>query len=142
MWSIRIFWQHPPTTKVPRLVFVVKARVLPTEEGVDLVDRVFNSFDHSPLEAVEGASVHLEMVRQSSDEYRALCYVPTYLRKFALCYERAPESVRTVPCLRAAGCDSIPALPSLPSLPLSEFQFDSLYSVRLPKKSIKFREKI
>ena len=64
------------------------------------------------------------------------------LREFALCYERHPESVRTVPWLRAAGRDSIPALPSLPSLPLSEFQFDSLYSVRLPKKSIKFREKI
>ena len=66
----------------------------------------------------------------------------TYLKEFALCYERHPESVRTVPWLRAAGRDSIPALPSLPSLPLSEFQFDSLYSVRLPKKSIKFREKI
>ena len=57
------------------------------------------------------------------------------LKEFALCYERHPESVRTVPWLRAAGRDSIPALPSLPSLPLSEFQFDSLYSVRLPKKT-------
>ena len=65
-----------------------------------------------------------------------------HLKELALCYERHPESVRTVPWLRAAGRDSIPALPSLPSLPLSEFQFDSLYSVRLPKKSIKFREKI
>ena len=29
-----------------------------------------------------------------------------YLREFALCYERHPESVRTVPWLRPAGRDS------------------------------------
>ena len=31
------------------------------------------------------------------------------LREFALCYERHPESVRTVPWLCPAGCDSAPA---------------------------------
>ena len=32
-----------------------------------------------------------------------------YLREFALCYERHPESVRTVPWLCPAGCDSVSA---------------------------------
>jgi len=32
-----------------------------------------------------------------------------HLREFALCYERHPESMRTVPRLRPAGHDSIPA---------------------------------
>ena len=36
-----------------------------------------------------------------------------HLREFALCYERHPESVRTVPWLRPAGCDSIPPHPAI-----------------------------
>ena len=35
------------------------------------------------------------------------------LREFALCYERHPESVRTVPWLRPAGGDSDPLHPAI-----------------------------
>ena len=44
------------------------------------------------------------------------------LRELALCYERHPESMRTVPWLRPAGGDSVPLDPLDPG---NEFQIDS-----------------
>ena len=38
-----------------------------------------------------------------------LILILIHLREFALCYERHPESVRTVSKVFAAGCDSVSA---------------------------------
>ena len=54
------------------------------------------------------------------------------LREFALHYERHPESMRTVPWLRAAGGDSVPLDPRDPR---NEFQIASLTSGNRAEKS-------
>ena len=55
----------------------------------------------------------------------ALVNTPSHLREFALCYERHPESVRTVPWLRPAG--RVPNPEDAVDAPdaVDEFQIDS-----------------
>ena len=66
------------TAEVPGSVSVIKTGHLPAKVGIDLVNSMFSAFGHGSKEAVEGASMHLVVMCQSSDEYILLAWRSQY----------------------------------------------------------------